>query len=197
MLTATDTIPALAQKYITEQKDAAKANYEKQMAGAKNNIERLMVAGVIVTCDEQMENSYREEGRARRARELGISLAEVDALIEQENAEQHVKAQLKLAVQMGETVQEHEERVDAAMAAAPKGIKKNGKPCSHKTTQKERGWINAYGCYNHSALNPAKDAWDFVCCRCGTHVVVPVLTTPTSQAGIARAILVLNHSGVE
>jgi hypothetical protein len=182
-LEPTDTVASIATARLAEAEEARIA----RIRGSKTNMEYLRNAGVIITCDDAMDNYYHDVYIAGRAMGAGITIAEAEAAFEQERAEENVRSALKWDVSMNETMAENVARRNALMATAV-GTKENGRPCVHRTTKSERGWINKEGWYCMTARDDAGN-WPFKCCRCGAEVTLIALTEPTEQAKLAAAIL--------
>lgn len=176
-LVSTDTIPALAREALAEQKAAQEAARTAAIKGAKTNLQYLMAAGVIVTCDDELNAHYRWEAECARAKKDGVSITEARARMEQERAEDTVRSTLIRAAREQETPNEQSLRVQQFLAAV-EGYMPSGRRCKHNSTKRERGWI--YG---------GNGPWDYICCRCGVRVSVPLITQPTEQALIAAQIL--------
>lgn len=182
-LTLSDTVASIA---TARRVDAGAARLAR-IHGSKNNMEYLRNAGVIVTCDDAMDNAYKYDYLCKRAKEEGITFAEAEERSAQEIAEDNVRSDLKWDVSLNETQAEHVARRNAVMAAAV-GTKANGRPCTHRTTQKDHGWINKFGGYTMCMPDDAGN-WTLHCCRCGAEATLLRLTEPTEQALIAAAIL--------
>ena len=174
-LTDTDTIPALAREGLAEAKAAKEAARAAKMADAKNNLQFLMAAGVVITCDDELDNHYRYMAECARAKQDGISISEARARMELERAEEDVRQELRGWVQGNESTAEFYARRDAAQATAT-GLLDNGKPCKHRATARLRGWHNM-------------NMYESFCCRCGARVEMHPPTEPTEQAKIAARIL--------
>ena len=184
-LLPTDTIPALVIRMREAREASRKAKYERDMKGAKTNLDVLIVQGVV-TCDDgygEMVRSFQWEADTKYAQEHNISLVQARDIREYKNDVDYVISILTNAAQGGETEREHTERVHNTLDAAPLGTKENGKPCKHVGTKKERGWFRI------------GEGW--VCCRCGTEATVTFSpATITEQSKIAKGILDNRDQGV-
>lgn len=182
-LSLTDTVSGIATARLRATEEARLA----RIRGSKTNLEYLMNAGVIVTCDDAYENALRDEMLAQRAKDTGVTFDEAEKSWRQERAEDNVRSDLRWSVSLNETHAEHVARRDALMAAA-EGVMPSGRKCKHNSTKKDIGWVNKVGFFNMMATNDNGD-WEFQCCRCNATVTVPALKEPTEQAKIAAVIL--------
>jgi len=190
MLSTTDTIPDLARRA----REAAAEVRLARIRGSKTNMEYLMNAGVIITCDDEMDAAYLYDHLHTEAKRLGITYSEMQERHAQEGAENSVVGMLRLAVHRGETNEEAQARHSAILGAVV-GLQENGKPCKHNSTQRERGWMDTGG-----RAGATQDAWvcTFVCCRCGAKGEYPERRdVPTEQALIAAVILAAASLPVE
>lgn len=179
----TDTVASIATARRVEAEEARIA----RIRGSKTNMEYLMNAGVIITCDDEMDNYYHDMYIAKRAAEAGTTIAEAEEAFAQERAEENVRSALKWDVSMNETMAENVARRDALMATAV-GTMESGRKCKHNRTKKELGWINREGFHCMTARDDDGN-WPFKCCRCGAEVTLIALTEPTEQAKLAATIL--------
>ena len=147
-------------------------------AAAKSNEERLMLAGVLISCDDAHDNAMRHMGITERAGWAGVSFKLMEQALDYCNAADAVVGELNYTAHLGETNEEFAARFDEAVAALPATFAKGAKrPCKHQHTKSARGWIS----YNRN---------NYICCRCGAKLDLPERSTPTASARDALSLAV-------
>jgi hypothetical protein len=176
-LTLKDTVDTIAAA-IAEHDRAVR---QARIANAKNNTERLMAAGVIITADDAYDNAMRHQGIAERAKENGRTFAEQEAIEDRARTERNVRYFLEGIARDGETPQEKHDR-QAPILAAKYGQQIGYKrPCTHRTTKTQTGWVSVWG-------------GGMACRRCGAEATGTELARkggPSEQGKIAAALLAI------
>lgn len=171
----------LAIDLVNQSVDASMAARKAQYESAKTNTERLMVAGVIVTCDDAQDNAMRWQYCSDIAKEAGVNSCLVSAASDFSRIYDSIVDQLKYIVSQNETPEEFGARVSAA-AAKVEGKREGAKrTCKHNTTKKDTGLMR---------VQRTSDGIEYVCCRCGARFVVSAQATePTPAAEAAFTTL--------
>lgn len=173
ILTVEDTIATIASKMEA----AAEERRAEAFAKAKGNLAKLMVAGVVITCDEEQDRAYKYAARCRRAAEAGRTYDQQAELEEAEERSKNVLRYLERVASSGETPDEGIARKEEILAAVP-GLLDSGRKCRHHRTKQKRGW---------HPIGP-----ELVCCECGAKILRSALDRkipPTEQAVIAAGLL--------
>jgi len=174
-LESTDTLITLALK----RQKALEAARRAQFDAAKTTVGKLMVLGVVTTADDEYDRAMLYQGDQERAKVLGITLNEAATRREAWREYQAIVGALQDIVRDGETAAEHSERVTAHLVGI-EGLNAKGRPCTHRTTQREIGWQVADWTDHH-----------YFCGRCGAQApALPERTEPTEAANIAAALMV-------
>ena len=194
-LAPTDTLEDVAAKL-----DAAadEARIERIRA-AKTNMQYLMAAGVIVTCDDEYEKAMVHAGQEERAKAAGRPFHEQAALETKHKRLHAARDYCAKIVLAGEAPHERAARRAAILAQAG-GLLPSGRKCRHQTTRKHQGWVDVcevketYIWHDASGrehtFGPHPDG--LACFRCGAFVSDAELARtgePTDEAKAAAAIL--------
>lgn len=156
---------ALVQQSI----DAAEAKRVARIQAAKTNMEYLIAAGVIVTCDDEYEKAMIWEGMKEGAKQAGVSVDLYTAAHDFARIANNIVADARSVVEHGETTEEFAARVQAAADASahpvPAGKKR---PCRHNDTKKEQGLVD----WRTTHLDREVGVIRYTCWRCGTEFLV-------------------------
>lgn len=187
-LTDIDTKAGLLPEFTAYCEAESEARRKAAFEKARTNEERLMVLGVIVSCDDEMEASFRWEGQRELAIFYGISGRQVEEEDADNKARERLINFLTEAVRDGETREERRERIWAALAQVPKGQKTDRKgkvsKCSHRALRTSRGWERWPA---DGEVDPRSS--NFMCWACGAQCFVPHREEPTANAVQAARIL--------
>jgi len=191
-----DTLATVADKLEA----ADEARRRAQFDAAKGTIAKLAVLGVISYDDGygEMCRAFAWTALCERAKNAGRTVQEQEALETARDRLYTAREFLGSIVEDGETHQEQAARREGILAQA-KGTMDNGRPCKHKATKKERGWMHQWGYAANAYVDingivqtePARLA-GMLCCRCGAFVSDEALVfagPATAQAVYALAIL--------
>lgn len=172
-----DTMADLIAERLAKVETARREKWNK----AKTNLERLMIQGVVITCDDEMDNYYIGKYRSEQAKLAGVSVDLYTRAAEFAQEAEGILLTARTTAENYETREEHWARVEeaAAKAAHPvaKGMKK---PCRHNATKTSHGLIESTPAQERMA---GKERWR--CCRCGTEFTIfekPALPTAAAQA---------------
>lgn len=182
MTTATNPIRDFTMlSLVTQRLEHAEQLRLERIHGAKTNLQYLMAAGVVISCDDAQDNAYRWRHHEDIAKAAGVSHALVEAAAEYAQIADGIIAELKRTAEQGETSEEHGARVRAAAAEQVGFQKGKKKPCRHNETKRERGLMRM----GSNALGGQR--WG--CCRCGVTFEVPDRpATPTDEARRAATL---------
>jgi hypothetical protein len=187
-LTDSDTLSGIFPEFTAYCEAESEARRKAAFDKARTQEERLMVLGVIVSCDDEMEASFRWEGQRQMAIFYGLSGRQVSEEAEDNKARERLINFLSEAVEYGETREERRERIQAALALAPKGQKTDRKgkvsKCSHRALRTCRGWERWPA---DGEVDPRSS--NFMCWACGATCFVPHREEPTPNAVQAARLL--------
>jgi hypothetical protein len=173
------TIQDTVQSLVVKLRDDRIENRQAAINGAKTNMGKLIAAGVITTCDDEMNAAFKYDWIQREAAKAGISCQEMERIDNQNRDEAAVIHLLQGIVLQGETHAERTLRLQEATDALTGWVMENGKKCKHKHTKKEWGMTRRL---------MAEDT--YLCHRCGaTMTFSDVRAIPTETAQIAGIIL--------
>ncbi len=178
---ATDTIETYAERWTTEANAKAELARKEAFRKATSNTARLLIMGVLTTCDDEFDRSCREAGIGELATARGISFDEMEAILVRDSQLNRARERLESTVRLGRTSEEWGALVASMKAAMPKGVKDNGTGCTHK---------NAWHHCNATSM------W---CRRCGASMNLEnlwIFETPTQNA-VNAAIVLENSEPVE
>jgi len=193
-LLPTDTLTDVADKLDEAAEEARRDAIDK----AKTNMQRLIAAGVIVTCDDEYEAAMIYAGREERAKASGRTVQEQTELEVAHKRRHAARTYCASIVAAGEAPHEYAER-RAGILARVEGTR-NGRRCNHRTTRKHEGWVHVDAVETdypwtdeHGVQRSAKAHPDgMLCYRCGAFIADTDLALqggPTAAARAAAAIL--------
>lgn len=170
----TDTLESLLQRVQEQEEADQKLAFDK----AKSNIQRLLIKGVICMPEDEMASSYRWSNAMKQAAEQGRPIHEVLAENDHLREINRLRDELTWVVEMGETRQEHADRIQATLAATPRLIK----GCRHNNVKRWEDWGD---------VEDEPRVVLFKCPKCGAENRVNwnQFTSPTQQAILAAKLL--------
>ncbi len=170
----TDTLETLLRRLQEQEEADQKFAFDK----AKSNIQRLLIKGVICMPEDEMASSYRWSAAEKRAKEEGRPIGVILAEDNHEREIWRLKEELEWIVGMGETRQEHADRIQAILTATPRLIK----GCRHNNVKRWEDWGD---------VEDEPRVVLFKCPKCGAENRVNwnQSSNPTSQALLAKKLL--------
>lgn len=174
MILETDTLESLLRR-LQEQE---KADQKEAFNRAKTNLQRLFIKGVICTPDDEMAMAYRWSNAEKQAAEQGRPVHEV--LMENDHLREinRLRDELAWIVKMGETRQEHANRIQTILAATPRLIK----GCRHGVFKNWEDWGDVEDVPRVVLFKCSK-------CKAESRVHWNQSSTPTAQARLAANLL--------
>lgn len=169
----TDTLETLLRR-LQEQEEA---DQKEAFGKAKTNMQRLIIRGVICTPEDEMASSYRWSNAEKQAAEQGRPVHEVLAENDHLREINRLRDELTWIVKMGETRQEHANRIQATLAATPRLIK----GCRHGVFKNWDDW-------GDDAI-PGVVLYRCSKCRAESKVDWSQAHSPTAQARLAANLL--------
>lgn len=170
----TDTLETLLQR----QQEQEEAIQRTAFDNAKNNMQRLLIMGVLCTPEDEQTSAYQWSAAEKRAQAEGRSIGDILAEDNHKREILRLKGELEWIVGMGETRQEHADRIQAILAATPRLIK----GCRHNNVKRWEDWGD---------VEDEPRVVLFKCPKCGAENKVNwnQSNNPTSQALLAKKLL--------
>jgi len=165
-------------EHVQQALDASEAKRKAKFDAAKNNTERLMALGVIISCDDAQDNAYRWSYMQEQSKLAGVSPALFEDASDFAHLADSIIEQWKSIAENGEMPEEFGARVAEAAAKVVKVAEGMKKPCTHKSTSKAQGLIRSD--------DRDRDHARFICCRCGSEIRVSI-EPPIRTAAAAEA----------